>query len=134
MTATSIDVAAKKVSFKNSEDVHYDTILSSIPLPELVKLIPDTPTVVKEAASRLKTNSVLIVNLGIKKPNISEKNWIYYLDKKYSFIRVSFPSNQSDYVAPEGCSSIWQKLPLAITTLFQRPLSSWWIESSMIYF
>ena len=80
--------------------------MSSLPLPELIKIIPDAPDEVREAVSRLKTNSIFVVNIGVNRANITDKNWIYYLEKEFSFIRVSFPFNQSDNVAPHGTSSI----------------------------
>ena len=71
-----------------------------------MKILPDVPVDVKDAADRLKTNSMFVVNIGVNRENITDKNWIYFLEKKYSFIRVSFPSNQSDHVSPPGTSSI----------------------------
>jgi UDP-galactopyranose mutase len=106
MEATKINVNKKEIEFNHSELVSYDNILSSIPLPELIKIIPDAPEVVINAAAKLKTNSMFVVNIGVNRPNITDKNWIYYLEKEFSFVRVSFPFNQSDNVAPVGTSSI----------------------------
>ena len=106
MKATNIDVYKKQIEFNHSELVSYKTILSSIPLPELIRIIPDAPQNVMDAASKLKTNSMFVVNIGVNRPNITDKNWIYYLEKEFSFVRVSFPFNQSDNVAPIGTSSI----------------------------
>jgi len=106
MEATRIDVNKKEIEFNHSHIVSYETILSSIPLPELVKILPDAPQTVLDAASKLKANSMFVVNIGINRPNITDKNWIYYLEKEFSFVRLSFPFNQSDNVAPDGTSSI----------------------------
>ena len=106
MEATRIDVLKKENEFNHNEVVSYDNILSSLPLPELIKIIPDVPAEVQEAVSRLKTNSIFVVNIGVNRANITDKNWIYYLEKEFSFFRVSFPFNQSDNVAPYGTSSI----------------------------
>ena len=106
MEATSINVKKKEIEFNHNEVVSYDTILSSLPLPELINIIPDAPGEVREAVSRLKTNSIFVVNIGVNRANITDKNWIYYLEKEFSFIRVSFPFNQSDNVVPHGASSI----------------------------
>ena len=106
MEATSINVKKKEIEFNHNEVVSYDNILSSLPLPELIKIIPDAPDEVRKAVSRLKTNSIFVVNIGVNRAKITDKNWIYYLEKEFSFIRVSFPFNQSDNVAPHGTSSI----------------------------
>ena len=86
MEATRIDVLKKEIEFNHNEVVSYENILSSLPLPELIKIIPDAPDEVREAASRLKTNSIFVVNIGVNRANITDKNWIYYLEKKFSFI------------------------------------------------
>ncbi len=106
MEATNIDVESKEIEFNGTTIIPYETILSSIPLPELVRIIPKAPKKVKEAALKLKTNSMFVVNIGVNRENITDKNWIYFLEKEYSFIRISFPFNQSDHVAPDGMSSI----------------------------
>ena len=110
MEATSIDEIKKEIEFNGGTIVPYATILSTLPLPELIKIIPDTPDDVRKAVGKLRTNSMFVVNIGINKEKLTDKNWIYYLEKEYSFIRVSFPSNQSDYVAPPGTSSIMAEI------------------------
>jgi protoporphyrinogen oxidase len=106
MEATNIDVHNREIEFNGDTIIPYETILSSMPLPELIKIISQAPKEVIDAASRLKTNSMFVVNIGVNRANITDKNWIYFLEKEYSFIRVSFPFNQSDHVTPEGMSSI----------------------------
>jgi UDP-galactopyranose mutase len=106
MTVTGIDVNKKEIEFNKETLISYETVLSSLPLPVLIDLIPDAPSDVREAAKKLKSNSIYVVNLGINRPDISNKNWIYYMEKEYSFIRVSFPFNQADSMVPEGTSSI----------------------------
>jgi len=107
MEVTNIDPYKKEIEFNSEEIIGYENVISTLPLPDLIKILPDdVPIDVKDAAGRLKTNSMFVVNIGINREKITDKNWIYYLDKKYSFVRVSFPSNQSDHVSPPGTSSI----------------------------
>lgn len=106
MKATAINVAAKKVCFNDEAWADYDRLISTLPLPDLLALIPSVPDSVREAAAKLRTNSMLVVNLGIARTNISDKHWIYYLEKEYSFIRISFPGNMAESVCPPGTSAI----------------------------
>jgi protoporphyrinogen oxidase len=106
MTVTKVDVEKKEIEFNHETIISYDNVLSTLPLPELIKMIPTAPTDVIKAVKQLRTNSMFVVNLGINRENITNKNWIYYLEKEYSFVRISFPFNQSDHVAPKGTSSI----------------------------
>ena len=106
MELTNLDVDNKILEFNGSIKLNYDNILSSLPLPALIDLIPNAPDNIKKAAKKLRSNSIFVVNLGIKRPNISNKNWIYYLEKEYSFVRVSFPFNQANDMVPNGISSV----------------------------
>lgn len=106
MKATKIDARRREVEFNAKTLVGYDTILSTVPLPDLISIIPDAPDDVREAVGRLRTNSMLAVSLGVNRPNITDKHWIYFLEKEYSFVRISFPFNQAASTAPAGTSSI----------------------------
>jgi len=109
MKATHIDVTKKVVTFNEDQEIPYEKILSTIPLPELIKIIPESPESVIEASQQLKTNSIYVVNIGVKRANITDKSWIYFLEKDYCFVRVSFPFNftyDADSVVPKGHSSI----------------------------
>lgn len=104
--ASVIHTQQKKVIFDNGNEVDYDNLISSIPLPELIRICPDAPDNIREAVSRLRTNSIMIVNLGIDQPNISDKHWVHFPEKDISFFRLSYPHNFAENVAPPGMSSI----------------------------
>ncbi len=84
----------------------YEHLISSMPLPTLISLIDDVPPAVREAARRLKWNKIYLVNMGIRRPRISDKHWIQFPETRFPFYRVSFPSNLSPTVAPPGRSSL----------------------------
>lgn len=88
------------------KEITSDRVISSIPLPELVRILPDPPNEVVNAANLLIYNSLICVNIGIKKPNIIDKHWLYFPEEDYIFNRMSFPMNFSMYTTPEGRSSI----------------------------
>lgn len=106
MRATRIDLPKKQIEFNGNEVISYDRVLSTIPLPEVVRMLPDAPEEIRAAASLLTTNSILVVNLGVKRPNISPFHWIYYLEDEFPFFRISFPANFSPDVVAAGTSSI----------------------------
>ena len=109
MRATSIDTVNQEITFNQKETISYTNILSTIPLPDLIKLLPKTPKKVQEAANKLKTNSIYVVNIGVNRESITDKSWIYFLEKEFCFIRVSFPFNFTKIkysVVPPGHSSI----------------------------
>lgn len=104
--ARSIDTENNRVIFDNGQEVSYETLISTIPLPELIRICNSAPTHVREAASRLRTNRIMVVNLGINRPNISDKHWVHFPEKDISFFRISYPHNFANNVTPKGMSSI----------------------------
>ena len=104
--ATQIDTRNRVIRFSNGHEVGYENLISTIPLPELVRLCMDAPDVVREASQQLRTNSIFVVNIGIDRPDISDKHWVHFPEKDVSFFRISYPCNFTAGVAPAGMSSI----------------------------
>lgn len=105
--ATEIDLKKKTVSFQNGRNVKFAQLISSLPLPEMPKLIPHLPKKVKDAFKKLRFTSIFCLNLGVAKDHIGDKHWIYFPEKKFVFFRVGFPTNFSSSVAPLGKSSLY---------------------------
>lgn len=84
----------------------YDLIISTIPVQELINALTDVPEEVVEASNNLKYNSLITVMIGLDISKVNDISWLYIPDKNILTHRVSFLSNYSPYVAPEGKSSI----------------------------
>lgn len=104
--AKMIDIENKKVFFKDGSAVKYSKLITTIPLPELLLIINKVPQDVNKAAGALRHNSILCVNLGVKRQNITAKHWLYFPEDKFAAFRVSFPANFSAFTVPRGWSSI----------------------------
>lgn len=88
------------------EEREYDELVATIPIPELVRALPEAPKEVRTAAASLVHRSLVTVMLGIDRPHLNELSWVYFPTPEDGwFNRISFPSNFSDRVAPEGASS-----------------------------
>jgi protoporphyrinogen oxidase len=83
----------------------YEKIISTIPIQSLVKAT-DAPKKIKEAANDLKYNSLITVMMGLRRRLNTKLSWLYVPDRKILTHRVSFPSNYSRHVAPDGMSSV----------------------------
>ena len=59
--AVKIDIAAKTVCFSDGSEVVYDKLYSSIPLPEMLQIIEETPQKVREKAELLEFTGVALV-------------------------------------------------------------------------
>lgn len=104
--AMRLDIGGRVLHFDNGQSVSFRRLVSTIPLPDLVRICPEAPEEVREAAGLLRTNSILVVNLGISRANVSDWHWVHFPEKDVSFFRISFPHNFAENVAPAGLSSI----------------------------
>jgi UDP-galactopyranose mutase len=94
------------ITFADGRERRYEKLISSAPLPQLVGMIAGAPELVREAAAALRSNRVLAVHLGIDRPGLSDKHWVYYPEPQFVFQRISIPSNFAPGMAPPGASSI----------------------------
>jgi protoporphyrinogen oxidase len=104
--AVRINIDDKVVFFENGETVHYDKLISTLPLPEFIKLIDNAPLEIRENAATLFATSVDLISVGFSKANISPTLWFYIYDQSILAARGYSPNWKSPDAAPEGCSSI----------------------------
>jgi len=102
----AIDLGRRFVTTDTGEVYDFDFLISSAPLPDLVRMFAEAPPSVRKAAESLECVSVLNINLGIR-GSISDKHWIYIPEDRFSFYRIGFAHNFADSMAPAGCSSIY---------------------------
>lgn len=116
------------VTLSDGRRIHYDHLISTMPLPELVKLIgKEAPAAVRAAAQALRHVSVRCVNLGINRENITDKHWVYYPEESI-FHRIFVQGNTSPLCNPPGgfgltCEisySPWKPLPVDGQALIDR--------------
>ena len=107
MKATSIDPLGRTITFNDGrQTLAYDKVISTIALPDLIGILKDVPSGIKELARSLKFNSIAVVNLGIGRSGIGENHWIHFPEKDISFFRISFPGNFGVGVSPAGSTPI----------------------------
>src|SRR5690606_34667100 len=98
--------------------VGYQHLISTMPLPKLVRLIgTDAPPAVQAAAARLRHVSVRCVNLRIGRSNVTYKHWIYFPDDPF-FPRLFVQGNASPHCNPTSGFG----LTCEITYTPQKPL------------
>jgi len=108
--AASIDLQRKIVRFKSGRDEAYDYLVSTLPLPIAFSMMKEAPDHLRRKAQQLRALSVLDINLGVDRPNISDQHWIYFPEDEFVFSRIGFPANFSKTVAPDGTSSIYVEI------------------------
>jgi len=103
---TVIDPIEKVLYFRSGQAAKYDALISSIPLPEVVKLIRDAPNEVLAAAEELACSTCVLVNIGVDRPDIADVQISYFYDLDVVFPRASFPHLMAKSNVPDGCSSV----------------------------
>ena len=106
-TLQFIDTKRKCVRMAGGREEPYDSLITTLPLPETYRLLKEVPDSLRHAASLLRAVGVFNINIGIDRPHVSDQHWIYFPEGEYIFSRVGFPMNFSRAVAPEGTSSMY---------------------------
>ena len=101
-----VEPKQRLLHFRNGRVEPYDHLVSSMPLPELIPIIDGAPKDVRDAAARLACSELVVVNLGFRKPEITDATWTYFYDRDFFLTRLSTPHLQSRNNVPDGCCSI----------------------------
>jgi protoporphyrinogen oxidase len=102
----SIDPRTRQLTFGNGIVTHYDSLVSSIPLPDLIRRINGVPAEVAKAAGQLACSTCVLVNIGVSREDLSSAHMTYFYDEDICFTRLGFPHMLSKNNAPPGTGSI----------------------------
>jgi protoporphyrinogen oxidase len=105
-----VETLRRRATFQDGRVEDYETLVSTIPVPELIRRCTDLPAPIREAAAGLRWVSVYNVNLGVSRERVSDKHWIYFPEPDYPFYRAGFPMNFSPALGPSGCSSLYVEI------------------------
>jgi protoporphyrinogen oxidase/glycosyltransferase involved in cell wall biosynthesis len=98
----SVSPQLRAVTLADGRRFRYDTLISTMPLPDLVAAIGDeAPVDIRRAASELRHVSIRCVNLGVARPRVTDKHWIYFPGDTV-FHRVFVQGNASPHCNPPG--------------------------------
>jgi len=115
MELVEVDTKRRRALFRNRQSgesltEHYESLVSTIPVPELVRRCLDIPAHLKKAAKGLRWVSVYNLNMGVARDHVSDKHWLYFPEPEYPFYRVGFPMNFSPSLGRAGCSSMYVEM------------------------
>jgi len=105
-----VDTARRRATFSDGRVEEYATLVSTIPVPELVRRCTDLPQTIRDASAGLRCVSVYNVNLGVARERVSDHHWIYFPEPDYPFYRAGFPMNFSPSLGRPGCSSLYVEM------------------------
>ena len=103
----SINLRKKNMEV-NNKNITWKSLVSTMPLTSLVKIIPDIDPEILKLSKELESSKGMILNLGVKRnPLHSNKSWMYIPSLDYSFYRIGFYSNIEPLLAPKGYVSMY---------------------------
>ena len=103
----SIDAERRTVSLSSGESIPYHRLISTVPLPVLLRMTDGLAPAVVGAARRLRHVAVVNVNFGVNRVIEPDKHWVYFPEKDFVFYRAGFPASFTPAAAPPGCSSLY---------------------------
>jgi protoporphyrinogen oxidase len=112
-----LDKSGRRVTAVRYKDEHgdhelpCDSVISSIALPTLVRMLGPMPSGVERSARRLRFRGIRLLNLLLDGPPISPDTWMYVSEPEYLMARIQQPMHRSPDMVPPGASSLMLEIP-----------------------
>ncbi|HTU58764.1 MAG TPA: FAD-dependent oxidoreductase, partial [Polyangiales bacterium] len=94
----------------DDEVIHYDHLISTIPLDALLRLSSTLPEDLERAGGALRARNLYYLDVALSHPARRDFHWAYVPEPHLPFYRVGCYSNFSEALAPAGCSSLYVEL------------------------
>ncbi|MBL9103865.1 MAG: FAD-dependent oxidoreductase [Myxococcales bacterium] len=107
--ASEVDPYKRKVRLAGAWH-DYAALVSTIPLPVLIGLMPAAPPEIRAAAGRLKWLRWRWLDVALRAPPTVDWHWAYVPEPRWPFFRVGVYSNALAGMAPPGCGSLYVEL------------------------
>ena len=99
-----------RVVSASGEERLYETLVSTLPIHELLKIWKDAPAAAHEEAAKLRYNSLINVLIGCRTDPGHNFTALYVPDPEIVFHRLSFPKAFGEQCVPPGGSSIMAEI------------------------
>ena len=104
-----IDLQRREAVF-GGERVPYSAVVSTLPLPELLRRMPGLPKDIETHASRLRCTTLRYLDLATRSKPPADWHWAYVPEKRYPFYRVGIYSNAVAAMAPPSGGSFYVEM------------------------
>lgn len=105
-----LDAGRRAAGLSTGEEIPYRAAVSTVPLPELVRLCRDAPAAVREAADRLRSATVTYVDVAARGDGQAPWHWVYLPEPRLRPYRAGSASAAVPSLAPPGGRSFWVEL------------------------
>jgi len=101
-----INLKERQIFFFNGKQHSYRKLISTIPLPELIRLSIDAPANIREAAKTLSCTSLLLVNVSANHSFKKPYHWLYVYDEDKLSTRINHIGLLSPNNTPSGKTGV----------------------------
>jgi protoporphyrinogen oxidase len=105
-----VDTAQRKVSFTDGTGDNYDMLISTAPLDLLAGMLKPADSKLRDAATLLEHNDLLVLGIGLRKKIDTGKCWVYFADPEMPCYRATFFSHYSPFNVPQGDTEQYSSL------------------------
>src|SRR5438105_4350052 len=100
-----IDLERRRLRLASGEEIPYQRLVLTTPLPAAARMLADAPAAVRDAAASLRAVSVTVVEVGARDIGGTRFHWAYFPERKFPFYRIGSPSEVNAALAPSGFRS-----------------------------
>ncbi len=108
----------KKQVLVNGKKIHYNKLVNTLPLPQVIALCKQVSPTIQQAAASLHATTVHVLNVAINR-KLPPFHWIYFPEKDVPFYRVGMQSAFSPHNAPPKTTSLYIETADSITDFAQ---------------
>ena len=101
-----LNPTSKEIGFADGEKNHYDGLICTMPINELISIMENVPQEIQQAADELEYTSGILVSVGLNCENVSPELWFYIYDEDIHPARVYAPNIKSPANVPKGCCAL----------------------------
>ncbi len=102
-----LDLQKKQAYLGSGFTIDYQNLVSSLPLPQLVRLTQGMPSRLRKAAQELKATSIYNINFGLKGKQPIPYSWVYFPEEEFQFHRAGSVSACVPTAAPKNHYSLY---------------------------
>lgn len=102
----------KALEINGDKTISVDEVISTLPLNGFLQIMePAPPEDILDLTKGLHYRSMVLAVLFIDKETINGAATVYFPDRSFPFTRVYEPKNRSEYMSPEGKTSLVIEIP-----------------------
>lgn len=118
---SNIDAESKTIEL-DGKIIQYDTLISTIPLPELIDVLKNVPVSITNATNNLDYTTGVMVSVGLDIPDVGPSLWFYIYDEDIEPARVYATHRKSINNVPNGYSGLQAEIYFSKYKPLEKPL------------